>query len=134
MADEVIIGGAGADTIDLVGVAVAAQTVVVNAGDSGITLATADKISNFNTGEDFLDFNLVDGSATNFLFDASAGGFLDALVNANAAFANDSALRYVASTDNTNTWVFVDRDGNGTADQVVELSGIVLIGAADIIA
>jgi hypothetical protein len=132
---EVIIGGAGADTITLGTTSGNAQTVVINAGDSGVTLATADKISNFNTSEDFLDFNLAAGSANNFLDAGASSSFVDALTNAKTAFEADAGtLQYVFSTDGTDGWLFVDRNLDGTVDQAIELTGVTTIVAADIIA
>ena len=134
VADEVINGGAGQDDITL-GVGGNMQTVVTDAGESGITLATVDTIFGFVSGEDLLDFNLVDGEAANFLFDGSAGGFLDGLVNANTAFGSDADLVYVQVSDGTDSWVFVDTDGDNAADMAVELTGVgATIAATDIIA
>lgn len=134
VAGEEINGGAGQDDITL-GTGGNAQVVITDAGESGITEATADTITNFVTTEDELDFNLVDGSADNFLFDGSAGGFVDASVNADSAFGADSDLVYVQVSDGNDSWVFVDSDGDNAADMAVELTGInTTIADADIIA
>lgn len=133
VAGEVIIGGAGADDIDL-GANAVVQSVVVNAGETGLTLATIDQVANFVSASDTLDFNLVAGSATNFVFDGSAGGYLDALTNANTAFAADSALRYAAISDTVNTWVFVNNDSDADADFAVELTGVTAVAFGDIVA
>lgn len=134
VAGEVIIGGAGADVITL-GTGSNAQTVVINAGDSGVTLATADKISDFATGEDFLDFNLAAGSTDNFLDAGPSSSFVDALTNAKTAFEADAGtLQYFFSNAGGNGFLFVDRNLDGTVDQAIELTGVTTIVAADIIA
>ncbi|MHA6686331.1 hypothetical protein ACX3P0_12135, partial [Mesorhizobium sp. A556] len=129
VAGEVIIGGAGADAIDL-GVAGAAQEVVINAGDTGLALGEIDTIANFGGTEDTLNFG-ISGTADNFDVDASAGGYLDALVNANTAFGLDADLTYMAVSDGTDTWVFADLDNNGSADHAVELTAVTGLTAAD---
>jgi hypothetical protein len=118
-----------ADAILLAG---GAQTIVTEAGHSGLTLNTADWIVGFGTGVDKLDFNLAAGSGTNFLNGGASSGHTDALTNANTAM--DGTVQYFASNDATNTYVFVDVDLDGTADMGVTLQGVVPIVATDIIA
>jgi len=131
--------GAGADTINLTNLAAGggARTIVINAGDTGVTLATADAVSGFVSGTDKFDFNLAAGSATNFLDAGASSSFTDALTNAKTAFEADAGtLQYFLSDDGTDAWLFIDRDLDGTVDQVVEITGggSAAIAATDIIA
>ena len=138
VAGEVINAGAqgtGAgfvgDTITL-GAAGVAQTVLTEAGHSGLTANTIDKINNFATTEDKLDFNLAAGSATNFLDGGASSGLTDALTNANTAF--DGTVQYFASLVGADTFVFVDSDLDGNADMGLQLVGTAAVVAADFIA
>jgi hypothetical protein len=125
----VVEGGAGADTINILG---GAKTVVIGEGDTGITLATIDVINGFLSLTDTLAFGLADGNVTNFLDGGISSGYVDALTNANTAF--DGTVQYFFSDDTTNGWLFVDRDLDGTADEAVQLSGVIAIVAGDIVA
>jgi hypothetical protein len=134
VAGEVINGGANGTTFDgiTLGAGGQAQTVITDAGHSGKTLATVDKIVNFITTEDKLDFNLAAGSGTNFIDGGVSSSFTDALTNANTAF--DGTVQYFFSDDTTDGWVFVDNDLDGTTDMAIQLTGVTAIVAADIIA
>jgi hypothetical protein len=137
VAGEVINGGAnGTGTVKLdaitLGGAGQAQTVITNVGESGKTLATADQITNFITTEDKLDFNLVAGSATNFLDGGASSSFTDGLTNANTAF--DGTVQYFSTLNAGTTYVFVDSDLDGTADFGVTLAGTAAVVFGDIIA
>lgn len=103
-----------------------ATTVTVDAGESGVTVATMDTITNFNgIAGDVLDFNQAAGTAANTLIDTSAGGLVDSLTNANTAFAADPALVYFVSEVGGDAYVFVDTNGDNSADV-----GVLLLGAA----
>lgn len=128
--DETVDAGAGMDAITIT--AGSATTIIINEGDTGLTLATADDITGFVSGTDKLDFNLADGSATNFIDGGDSSSFTDALTNANTAF--DGTVQYFFSNDGTDGWLFVDRDLDGTADEGIELSGVTALAFGDIIA
>lgn len=122
-----ITGGKGADSITL---GAGADTVVIAEGDTGITVATADNITGFSTTNDKLKLGVA-GSATNFVArdgsdDANtATVFADALTAANTAL--NGTVRYALVSDGVTaaqSWLFIDRDLDGTADEVVILTGI----------
>ncbi len=146
--DSKITAGKGADIIDL-GATNGATTVVINAGDSGLTFTTADEITNFVKGEDKLSLGAAGttGLTTNFLstdgdlgtgadntaFDAALaaanGGHLDGTVMY-ALYTNTNA------TNNDHAFLFVDYDLDGTADLSIKLAGLATgdLVATDIIA
>ena len=149
-------GGAGADTIsggagvDTITGGTGADTVTGGAGndifafadaDSGITVATADTITDFTTTEDDIDLAgyLVASAATDYSeADGSAAADFDALVAlADAAFANDVGDGVHVLFDALGTgdaYVFFDASGDnsfGTGDTLIILTGV--SAAADII-
>jgi hypothetical protein len=137
VAGEVINGGANGTTLDAItlGANAVAQTVITDVGQSGITLAKADTITNFATLTDKLDFNLAAGSATNFLDGGASSSFTDGLTNANTAM--DGTVQYYLTNDGTDSYLYVDADLDGTADMAVTLLGLGAAGgvvAGDIIA
>lgn len=136
---NVVTAGAGADKITL---GAGGEKIVIGNTDSGITVATADTITGFDTTLDTIALGFV-GGGTNFSEAAAVvADFATALTNANAALA---ALKVAnpASTelanfqwDATNGYLFNDTNADGTADQVIVLVGITGAGikAADIVA
>ncbi|HCI47652.1 MAG TPA: hypothetical protein DFI00_10195, partial [Rhodospirillaceae bacterium] len=143
--DDVIAGGAGAETItggtgrdDLTGNA-GADVFVFADGDSALSQAGADVITDFATGVDQLEFGGPagddSGTATdNFVDGGTDTDFATALVNANAAF--DGSVLYYTSDDGAGTptaFVFADIDGDGTADIGIVLSGVAAVDVADIV-
>jgi Ca2+-binding RTX toxin-like protein len=151
--NDSIVGGAGGDAdVDTITGGTGADTMtggggndlffIATAGDSGITLATADRITDFvgNTG-DVLRLGLA-GTGTNYSeAGAAVADFAAALTAANTALAalNGGAggadvHLYNFQFDATNGYLFIDRDSNGTADEVVVLVGVTNtgIGAGDI--
>jgi Ca2+-binding RTX toxin-like protein len=135
-----VTGGTGRDQMTAGG---GVDTFIINAGDSTLTFATIDLITGFKVaGADKLDFNLTAGTAANFLADASAAGFVDALSNANTAF--NGTVQYFLSTGiadvdsgapvTAGELLFVDSDLDGTADFSVALAGVTGMVFGDIIA
>jgi S-layer protein len=127
-----ITGGTGLDVMTAGG---GVDTFIINSGDSGLTAATADQVAAFKTaGADKLDFNLTAGTVANFLDGGVSSSLTDALTNANTAF--NGTIQYFYSNDAANGYLFVDRDLDGTADEVVQLTGLGAGGvvATDIIA
>ncbi len=114
------------------GAAGVAQTVLTEAGHSGLKATTIDQITGFATTEDKLDFNLAAGSATNFLAGGVSSGVTDALTNANTAF--DGTVQYFDTQVAGNTLVFVDVNLDGTADMAVQLMGVGATAFGDYIA
>lgn len=139
-----ITGGLGADTLVLFG-NTSPDTIVVGNTDSGITTATADSITGFATGIDFLRMGTVADAtpASGNYVEAVAGvaNFAAALVAANNALTTLAGTSpapelYAFQWDGTNGYLFNDTNGDGTANQVVVLVGITgtMIASADIIA
>jgi type IV pilus biogenesis protein CpaD/CtpE len=111
-------GGAGADQF------------VFAAGDSGITLATADTITDFVTGVDTIATSKLAGNAT--IADGSALVDFAAFVTAaNAvltagAGTNDVYVAYDAAASD-NAWAVVDENDSGSVDAgdtVIVLVGV----------
>ncbi|MHA6685990.1 hypothetical protein, partial [Mesorhizobium sp. A556] len=119
-AGTLVQGGAGADIITLD--ATAPSDVVINLGDSGVTLATVDTVTGFAAASDHLDFNLADGSATNLVDGGVFSSFLDVLTTADTTVF-DGTVQYFFGNDGVNTYVFVDADLDGSADMAVTLVG-----------
>ena len=137
-----ITAGAGADT--MTGGA-AADVFTIGNTDSGITVATADTITDFATTADTIALGLV-GDATvntgNYVEAAAAvADFAASLAAANNALAvlngtSAAAELYSFQFDATNGYLFNDTDSDGNADQMIILTGIdnTEIAAADIVA
>lgn len=131
--NNTIIGGAGQDTIDLTGAA-GQNGLVFNAGDSGVTTATADVVTAFVSGSDTLDFGSVAGSATNF------GSFNDAtattveLAVASAAAHFDGTVEYVFIENGADGFLVTDLNHDGNADSAVSLVGVTALAQTDIVA
>jgi hypothetical protein len=122
-----------------------ADLFVIGNTDSSIDVSAADIITGFTSGSDGLGLGLA-GDAT-----ALTGNYVEAgLVvadYASALLAGNTALSLLADTssaaelyafefDATNGYLFNDTDGNGSADQVIVLTGIdnTEIAATDIFA
>jgi hypothetical protein len=126
-AADTMSGGAGADF--MTGGAGADQFVFA-AGDSGITLATADTITDFVTGVDTIATSRLAGNAT--IADGSALVDFAAFVTAaNAvltagAGTNDVYVAYNAAASD-NAWAVVDENDSGSVDAgdtVIVLVGV----------
>lgn len=139
-----ITGGLGVDTITLAADA-SINTIVIGNVDSGVTLLTADTINRFTAAHTLLKMGSVgDATAGSGNYVAGVGAVADfaaALVAANTALASlhgtsSATEMYSFQWDATNGYLFNDTNGNGSADQVVVLTGIVgtAISAANIVA
>jgi Ca2+-binding RTX toxin-like protein len=125
---DVINGGAGADI--LTG-GEGADMFVIAAGDTGLTLKTADTINDFATNSD-----TIDTQGLNAIVVTDGIGFFnfDAFVTAaNASFTGNStngnvdAFTAYDAAGSGNAWVAVDEDASGTfniGDSLVILVGI----------
>lgn len=137
--NDAISGGAGADTItggtgvDTLTGGADADVFVFVAGDTGITLATADTIVDFATGVDDISTSKVAGAATiadgTALADFAAFvGAADAVLTAGAG--NDDVYVAYNAAGTGNAWVVVDENDNGSVDAndtVIVLTGINLV-------
>lgn len=128
---DVIVGGAGADT--MTGGA-GADTFVIGDTESGLTVATADVITDFVVGVDKLSLGAAATGLNTTINATAVADFAAAKLAADAAF-NGGALEYYVVKDATNTYVFVDNGADGTAaEQVIVLNGVLTLTTADIIA
>jgi hypothetical protein len=138
--------GAGADTITGTSAAdtftggAGADKFVITGADTGITYATADKITDFATTSDTLSL----GASGAGVFTTATGeaDFATALASANTAM--DTTITYYLSTAvagdmgggaGAESLLFIDQDLDGTADDVIVLTGVLgVVVAADIVA
>ncbi len=133
-----ITAGKGADSITL-GTTGAKDTIVIAAGDTGATLATADKITGFIKTEDKLKLGVA-GDATAVTGNYKTADVAKAAADAAANAAMDGTVIYfLASTGGTaaaDSALYIDRDADGTFDEIIELTGVLAAGfdAANIIA
>jgi len=97
-----------------------ASDTLTGAGD----LAKADLITDFNMSEDTISFGLAAGSVTNYIEAATAADYATAYANANTAF--DGSIQYylTASTADAVGLLFVDANLDGSADLVVQMTGV----------
>ena len=132
---ELIVGGGGADTItggagaDALTGGTGADNFVFNgtpSNDTGITIATADLITDFLSGTDTITGMGVAGSATGEYTEAAAvADFATALAAANAVFtATNAQSYYLTSITGGVGLLFINDDNNGTAEAVIQLTGI----------
>ena len=140
--DDTVVFGLGADTItgndgnDI---------FVVGNGATGITLSTADVITDFQTGADKLKLGVLgDGTAGtgNYVEGASSvsnyGAALAAANLALTALNGTSAATelYAFQHDSNAGYLFIDTDSDGSAEDMIILTGTEkdTISATDIIA
>ena len=146
-----IVSGSGNDTITLgLGVDVAtgnngSNIFVVNNGSTGLTVGTADTITDFQFGTDKLKLGLAgDGTVDTGNYVENPTGVEDyatALSAANSALNtlnNTSAASelYAFEYDSNLGYLFIDSDSDGAAEDLIILSGVesTTISAGDIIA
>ncbi|MED7677133.1 hypothetical protein GN286_04175 [Rhodobacteraceae bacterium IMCC15231] len=143
-----ITGGAGADT--MTGGA-AADVFTIGNTDSGITVATADTITDFVSGADTIALGVLGvlvnagggTTAENYTeAGAAVADFAAAFTAANTAVAAANTTETTATVfynlqfDATNGYLFEDIDADGDVDQVIILTGIddTTLAPADIVA
>jgi len=133
-ANDKIKGGKGADLITLLAVTETSQTIEYkDLGDSGTTTASADTIVGFETTIDKLSFDkLGAGTPSNYLNSSSIASTVEIAV----AIANSGELdgkSYVFYSNIDESFLVIDGDDDGRADQAIILSGVTLFEAGDII-
>ena len=127
--DDILKATKGLDTITLGG---GIDKVIIGAGDSGITALTADKITGFSSNDDELALGFA-GTAANVVINLTdANDFDTALTNANTAL--DGTVRAFFQVVGSNSFLFQDIDGDGTADQAIQLVGTTTFAVTDIVA
>ncbi len=120
--DDVVTGGAGTDV--MTGGA-GADRFVFNAGDSGATAATADRITDFSRAEgDKIDLSAVDARP-------------DLLLEQHLTFVpggHFTAPGQVTSwVDGNTTWVAVNLNADPAPEMLIRLDGVVTLTAADFV-
>jgi hypothetical protein len=130
---DVLDGGKGADRLISLAAADTKQTFAYNdKGDSGTTTTTADTIIGFETTVDKLTFNNLDaGSTTNFHNSSTIANTLEEAVMA----SNSGELMgytYLFYANITDSFLVIDADEDGQADQAIILSGVTIFSADDI--
>ena len=134
---DILIGGAGDDVfesgagVDTLTGGAGSDEFNFAASDGGVTLATADIITDFTTGKDTLDIaGFVNGSATETIADASGAADWAAFVAlADAALDGTDDDLYIAydAIGSGNAYVVVDESGDGSfgsGDILIILTGI----------
>jgi len=140
--NDVIVASAGSDVItggfgvDIMSGGTGADTFNIGAGDTGLTLATADVITDF-TANDVINATSMVGGAT-IVNGAGFANFDAFLAAASAAYTVNSAA-YIAynAASSGDAWVFMDHNNSDTAnvgDSVVVLSGINTAAKIDVVA
>ena len=127
--NDTVTGGIGADTFT--GGNGADVLIISTPGHSGLMLTTADRITDFATGSDLLRLGVA-GTANNYSEASSAvADFEAALTAATAALAaldggsgGSDAQLYNFQFDAINGYLFIDRNSDGVADEVIVLVGI----------
>ncbi|MFC0218860.1 VWA domain-containing protein, partial [Pseudochelatococcus lubricantis] len=127
--DDIIYGGTGVDK--LTGGS-GADIFGFRAGETGITAATVDEITDFATGVDKIKTGLA-GSGANYA-EGTAADFSGALAAANTAIGG--AIKYYFAGVGADGYLFYDRNGDGNADEAIKLTGVGVNGfdSSDIIA
>ncbi len=120
--DDVLIGATGTDTME--GGDGADSFRLSTQYESGLG-ASADRITDFETGTDLIDLGFVDA-------DTTTGGNQAFTFVGNAAFSSVAGeLRYF--DDGTDTWVQADTNGDGMADFEIALTGVLTLTATDFV-
>jgi len=157
---DVITGRQGADTMtggkagDASGADIIKDKFVIGNFDSGITVATADRITDFTTGipavtgtpgtpfapADSLALGVA-GTVKNFAPLQTAATFQTAFTSAGLALTalkvageNGEKFAYVVDSVTNDGYLFDDVNGDGVADQVIILTGAPVLDFADIVA
>ena len=146
-----IISGSGNDTITLgLGIDVAtgnngSNIFVINNGSTGLTVRTADTITDFQFGIDKLKLGLAgDGTVDTGNYVENSIGVADYFTAYSAANAALNVLNntstatelYAFEYDSNSGYLFIDSDSDGAAEDLIILSGVesTTISAGDIIA
>jgi Ca2+-binding RTX toxin-like protein len=109
--NDMLYGGAGGDT--LTGGAGADRFIYEATADLGLSATTRDSITDFGVGADIIDLTVLDANV-------GAGGNQDFAWGGTTATANGLWYSYNAGTNTTT--IFLDNNGNTTADLSIVLT------------
>jgi len=143
--------GSGNDTVtvglgsDIITGNDGADIFIVGNGSSGLSLATADIITDFKSNIDKLKLGVLGDETANtgnyIESNSSVSNYTEARVAANAALntlnsTSDATELYAFEYDSNSGYLFVDSNSDGVAEDLIILSGIEssLISASDLIA
>jgi len=120
---DTFIGGKGADSIT---VGSGSDLVkILYKEDSGVTTATADKISAFAIGSDQINVvGLAAGSTSNYIAKSDATITSIELAVAEANKGDIVGKEFISYGNGTDTYLVYDMDNNGTVDGAMELTGL----------
>ncbi|MDO8453215.1 MAG: hypothetical protein Q7S59_01435 [Sulfurimonas sp.] len=133
LGSDTITGGAG---VDIMTGGSGTDTFLIAAPDTGITLATADTITDFTAG-DVINATSIVGGAT--IVDGSGFADFDAFVAAANAVYTVNTAAYIAynAANSGDAWVLLDHDNSDsvtTGDSIVVLSGVNTATKIDVVA
>ena len=114
---DILTGGNGADQFNYTSInTLAAQT--------GITIETADLITDFNATRDYI-YTGTAGTALNYFGAVAVADFATALIQANAVFnADNTYLYHLTSITGGVGLLFVNTNGDAVAEAVIQLTGV----------
>jgi Ca2+-binding RTX toxin-like protein len=125
--NDTIFGGEGNDTISGSGTSddadifiggLGQDTFIIQAGDNGITSASAGRINDFVSGLDRLDYD-DPGSATNYSEFSRPN--VTSVEQAAAQSMNGAKFMFIAGGQDG--YLLIDTDANGVADEIIVLQG-----------
>ena len=126
LGDDSIVGGDGVDV--LIGGGGIDRFVFSNI-NAALPAAPNDRISDFASGTDLIDLLTIDANSVNGNFINDAFSWIGA-----AAFGNVAGqLHYVQDVPGNRTLIEGDVQGDGAADFVIQLTGLIVVQATDII-
>ncbi|QIG49920.1 calcium-binding protein [Nordella sp. HKS 07] len=117
-----LIGGTGKDTMTG---GTEADTFVFNPGDSSLNSANYDRITDFETGVDKIDFSFVSSPLASSAYaegSITTNNYTTALATANSLMASGTVAVFVAGT--TDGWLFSDTNNDSILDQATLLQGL----------
>ncbi len=122
--DDTLVGGYGRDI--MAGNAGSDVFVFVTPGQSGVTISTFDTITDFTQGDDIINLAAIDAKTS-----AASGNDAFTFIGA-AAFSNVAGqLHY--SQSGGQTFIEMDVNGDGVADSMIRLSGLIALRASDFV-
>ena len=122
--DDTIVGGYGRDS--LTGNGGADVFVFTALGQSGVTVSTYDTITDFTQGDDVINLAAIDAKTTNAAPN-DAFTFIGAAPFSGVA----GQLHYLQSAGST--FIEMDVNGDGVADSIIRLAGLITLNASDFV-